>query len=162
VTPRKRSGLGRTCKARTWTRGRASRPRSCIYGTMRQSISTFGEVASILSLKLLEANNAHIRAVSFLPRRLCRNPGGSSRWTSSATMKIFRAQMRSERCGGLATYFHFPPLAFNLLVSRPMYVAMPRLSSACQPRSDGVFRGGGKEEGTSKGRGLTGRLDPPC
>jgi hypothetical protein len=25
------------------------------------------------------------------------------------------------------THFHFPPLFFNLLVSRPMYVAMPRL-----------------------------------
>lgn len=25
------------------------------------------------------------------------------------------------------TYFHFPPLLFNLLVSRPIYVAIPRL-----------------------------------
>jgi hypothetical protein len=28
--------------------------------------------------------------------------------------------------GGI-TYFHFPPLFLSLLVSRPMYVAMPRL-----------------------------------
>lgn len=28
------------------------------------------------------------------------------------------------------TYFHFPPLAFNLFVSRPMYVAIPRLGGS--------------------------------
>jgi len=40
------------------------------------------------------------------------------------------------------TYFHFPPLLLSLLVSRPMYVAMPRLvkSSVSSTLSSQVLR----------------------